>query len=370
MNVDSKIARAEERPETLIDDREGWDRATVRRVAMVIVPLIGVVIGIAFYLWSGRYVETDNAYVKADIASLSPQASGEIIDVLVGENQLVKAGQPLFNIEQNVYKIAVAEGQAGLRSATDSINAEKAQLQQKEAALGMAQSDLAFADRELKRQTQLAARDFAAAAKLDEARHASDVAQQHIAFLKQERAEILAKLDGNPELPIDQYAAYQEAGAKIAAAQNMLDHTTVYAPFDGIVSHVPKRGDYARTGVPALSIVSVSNVWIEANYKETELTHVHVGQPVEISVDTYPDRAFHGHVQSISQASGSEFAILPAQNSTGNWVKVVQRIPVRIAIDDDSATSPVLRAGMSVEATVDSGRRRYQRMFSADEPAR
>jgi membrane fusion protein (multidrug efflux system) len=218
----------------------------------------------------------------------------------------------------------------------------------------MAETDLVFAERELKRQTSLAASQNVSVQKLDEAKHAYQSAEQRIALLKQEEAEFLSKLENHPDQAVEEFAAYKMAVANVAAAKYMVDRSVVYAPFDGIVSHIAKVGDYGRTGVPVCNVVVANKVWVEANFKETELTHMRSGEPVEVHVDTYPGKVFHGHVESIAQASGSEFALLPAQNSTGNWIKVVQRIPVRVAIDvADQNTEPVLRSGMSVITDVD-----------------
>jgi membrane fusion protein (multidrug efflux system) len=259
----------------------------------------------------------------------------------------------------------LAAAEAQLRSAVANIDSDKARYRQKQASLAIAQTNVKFADRDFKRQQTLASSNFVAAAKLDEARHALDSARQNIALLQQEEAEILARLEGDPNLAPEKHPAYQQALTARLSAEMQMERATVVAPFDGIVSQLPKEGDYARTGAPLLSMVSNNAVWIEANFKETDLTHMTVGQPVEIDVDTYPGRPFHGRVTSISQATGSEFSVLPAQNSTGNWVKVVQRIPVRISVDDQKA-GPPLRSGMSVTADVDTGRSRFSRLFSAD----
>ena len=191
-------------------------------------------------------------------------------------------------------------------------------------------------------------------------KHSVDTARQNITLLKQEEAEILARLDGDPNVLPEKVPSYQQAYASKLSAETMIKRATLMAPFDGIVSQLPKEGDYARTGAPAFSIVGASDIWIEANYKETDLTHMRVGQAVDLHVDTYPGHPFKGHVTSISQATGAEFSVLPAQNSTGNWIKVVQRIPVRISVDEQKA-GPPLRAGMSVVADVDTGKSRLAR---------
>ncbi len=336
----------------------------VRRVLMFFIPAAAIIAGGLAFLWSGRFIDTDNAYVKSDIASLSPDISGAVKDVMVAENQVVKKGQPLIKVDDTNYHFAVALAQANMKSAVSGVEADRAQYRQKQESLRIAQTDVAFADKELKRQAALGPGRYVSQQKLDEVRHAYDSAQQRIALLKQEQAEILAKLQGNPDLPVEQHPSYQAAVAQLAGAQHFIDTATITAPFDGIVSRLPKIGDYARTGVPLLSVVSTTT-WIDANFKETQLTYLHPGQPATVSVDAYPGRTFKAHLESIAQAGGGEFSLLPAQNSNGNWVKVVQRIPVRIAIDEEPDKAPVLRAGMSVVAEIDSGHRRYERWLGA-----
>jgi len=336
-------------------DKEGF--FTLRRLLMVVVPLIVVVAAGWLYLTGGRFASTDNAYIKADIVTVSPEVAGNIVDVLVAENQKVTKGQTLLTIDASNYQIMMAGSEANMRAALANIEATKARYRQKQESIAIMQTNVGFAEREFKRQATLAASNFVAAAKLDDAKHNLETAQRNIALLKQEQAEILASLQGDPNIDPMQHPTFQQAMAARASAQRMVDRATLVAPFDGIVSQVPKAGDFARTGAPLLSIVSTAGVWVEANFKETDLTQMHVGQDAELSVDTYPGRKFHGKVASISQATGSEFAVLPAQNSTGNWIKVVQRIPVRISVDT-SADSPALRAGMSVVADVDTKIRR------------
>ena len=337
-------------------DRRGF----IRKVLMGVIPAVVVAAGASWYLTGGRFVGTDNAYIKADIASVSPEISGNIMSILAKENQLVTKGQPILVIDDTNYRIVLAGADAQLRNAVSSIESDKARYRQKEASIALMQSNVAFADREYKRQSTLASSNFASASKLDEARHTLDTARQNITLLKQEEAEILARLDGDPNVSPEKVPSYQQAYASKLSAETMIKRATLAAPFDGIVSQLPKEGDYARTGAPAFSIVGSNDIWIEANYKETDLTHMRVGQSVDVSIDTYPGRPFKGHVSSISQATGSEFSVLPAQNSTGNWIKVVQRIPVRISVDDQKS-GPPLRAGISVVADVDTGKSRLAR---------
>ena len=342
---------------------DGRSFLTVRRVLMFVIPLIVVLVAGALYLSGGRFVSTDNAYIKADIASLSPEVSGNILNVLVSENQKVTKGQPLVAIDSSNYQIALAGAEANMRAALASIEQAKARYRQKQESTALMQSNVAFAEREYKRQATLAASNYVAAAKLDDAKHNLETAQRNIALLKQEQAEILASLQGDPNIDPMKHPTYQQALAAKASAERLFERATIVAPFDGIVSQLPKPGEFARTGAPLLSIVSTAGVWIEANFKETDLTQMRVGQDVEVTVDTYPGRKFPGKVTSISQASGAEFAVLPPQNSSGNWIKVVQRIPVRISVDA-TADTPPLRAGMSVNADVDTKIRRIDGYLS------
>jgi len=338
-------------------DRRLW----LRRVLMIFVPAVVVLAAVVWYLNGGRYVETDNAYVKTDIAALSPQVSGTVANVLVGENQAVTKGQTILVLDDTNFRLGLANAEAQLQTALTNIQSDKARYAQKEAAIAIMRGNAAFAEREYNRQSQLAANNFVAAAKLDEARHGLESAQQNIALLKQEEAEILARLNGDPNVAPEKLPSYQTALTSKIAAQQFIGWTKIVAPFDGKVVGLPKLGEYARTGVPLLSVISTREAWVEANFKETDLTHMQPNQAVEVSVDTYPGKVFHGHIESITGATGAEFSVLPAQNSSGNWIKVVQRIPVRISIDDPSE-GQALRAGMSVVAEVDTGHTRLQRL--------
>ena len=353
MNAEPKISLQS----TVGRDTPPQDKKALRRVLMGVVPVVIIAAGATWYALGGRYVGTDNAYIKADIASISPEVSGNIKKVLVTENQSVAKGQPLLIIDDTNYQIMLAAADAQMRSAVSNIEGAKARYRQKQASLAIMQTNVTFAEREFKRQSTLASSNFVAAAKLDEAKHTLDSARQNIALLKQEEAEILAGLEGDPNIAPENHPSYQQAMTAKVTAETYMARATVVAPFDGIVSQLPKEGDYARTGAPTLSMVSGNAVWVESNFKETDLTHMRVGQSVEIRVDTYPKHPFHGRITSISQATGAEFSVLPAQNSTGNWVKVVQRIPVRISVDDQK-DGPPLRAGMSVSTDVDTGRSR------------
>lgn len=338
-------------------DVQARSRRRGRRLRWSLLMLGPVLVTLAagyVYFTSGRYVETEDAFIQADMVMISPRVSGPIVEVAVRENEHVEAGAPLFRIDPAPFQIALAEAEARLRQAASGIRARKASYRQKREELVLAREDVAYAQRAFDRQAALARQDFASRAKYDEAKHDLDVARQQIAMLDQELAGILADLDGDADIPVERHSAYLAAKAARDRAALDLDHTTVRAPFDGVASRKPDLGDYVGAGTPAMSIVADAGVWVEANFKETELTHVRPGQEVLIEVDTYPDRAWHGSVESISQATGAEFALLPPQNATGNWVKVVQRIPVRITVPVQERDPP-LRAGMSVTAEIDTG---------------
>jgi membrane fusion protein, multidrug efflux system len=332
-----------------------WRR--VRRGLLALGPALVAIVGGYVYVTGGRYVETDDAFVKADMVALSAEVSGPIVEVAVRENEHVETGQVLFRIDPKPFRIALARAEARLHKAENDVRALKASYRQKQEELTLARNDVDYAEREFRRQAELARRDFASRAKYDEAKHSLDVARQQVAVLEQELRGLLADLAGDPEIPVDHHPTYLEAKAQRDQAALDLEHATVVAPFAGVASKKPDLGDYVTAGTPVMSIVADQDVWIEANFKETDLTHVRPGQPASIRIDTYPGRQWHATVESISQATGAEFSVLPPQNATGNWVKVVQRIPVRIAIRTDEG-GPPLRAGMSVTAEIDTGHRR------------
>ena len=333
-------------------------RRTLRIVLLLLGPLVLLIGAGYFYVTGARFVSTDNAYVKADMAAISPEISGRVTAVAIVDNENVAAGQTLFRIDDQPFKLAVAQAEANLQNVRNDITALQASYGEKQAEIQMAETNAAYYERELKIYQDMASHKVVAQTQLDDATHNLTVANQQLPQLRQALASILAQLDGQPDLPPENHPRYLAAKAALDQAQLDLQHTAVPAPEAGIVSNVTLRpGDYVKSGTPVFSLVETDHVWIEANFKETDLTYVRPGQPAAISIDTYPDESWDSTVASIRPASGAEFALLPPQNSTGNWVKVVQRITVRLAIRP-TASQPPLRAGMSAVVTIDTGHHR------------
>lgn len=333
----------------------------LRYPLLLLGPIVVAIAASYFYFTGGRYVATENAYVKADKVMISAEISGLISEVAVRENQSVKKGDILLRIDDRLYRIAISEVEAGLTNVRDEFAGLKAEYRQKLEERALAKTIIAFAQNEFDRQTKLIATNAVSRSKLDSTRHSLDIALQKIRVIDQEAAQIRAQLGGNPKLPIEQHSHYQTAMAAKNRAELDLEHTVIRAPFDGIASNTPQVGQQVigkgAFNSPIMSLVATTDVWIEANFKETDLTYVVPGQSVTVRVDTYPDKKWKGKIRSLSQATGAEFSVIPPQNATGNWVKVVQRIPVRIAVEVNE-DDPPLRTGMSTFVEIDTKRKR------------
>jgi membrane fusion protein (multidrug efflux system) len=311
------------------------------------------------YVTGGRIMSTDNAYVQADIVGVATDVSGIVRSVEVHENQAVAAGDVLFKLDDLPMRLALAQAEAQTGIVRNDLNALRASYRDMEAQIRQSEADVAYYQTEFERQQTLSKSNFASRSSFDQARHQLMSAQQELASLQQQLAGIAANLNDAPDEPVERHPRFQAAVAARDEAARQLAHTVVRAPMDGIVTNVPSLqvGQYLAAATPAFSIVSTNHVWVEASPKETELTYVRPGQHVTVSVDSYPSVVWQGEVDSISPASGSSFSLLPAQNTTGNWVKVVQRIPMRVRLQT-SPEKPPLRVGMSVEAEVDTGHAR------------
>ena len=346
------------------------DKAKLRRFLMITGVLVVLAASAFFYLIGGRYVGSDDSYVHANKLMVSTDVSGLIQSVNVHEGQQVHKGDILFSLDPQPFEIAVDTAKAALAQTVQDAESTRAAYR---AALGQVSAQAAQV-----KLTQLTANRYQALAKqnaiapttVDQAVGAAQSAKATMLSLQQMAQTDLAKLNGNPNLPAEQTPAYLKAKSALSEAQRQLDHAVVRAPFDGIVGEVDslQPGTLVISAMSAFTTTSAvgligQDVWIDSDMKETDLTHVRLGAPVEITVDTYPDHTWTGHVEAVSAGSDSAFSALPAENASGNWVKVGQRFPVRIAIDR-KAGDPPLRAGMSAVITIDTGHRRYWRMMN------
>ena len=337
--------------------RPHLQRRKKRLVLLVVVPALVVVGALGVYLKGGRFVETDNAYVKVDKVPVSAAVAGTVAEVRVQENERVQAGEVLYRLDAAPFEVAVARAEAKLAQVRTDLAALKASYREKQAEIELAKTRQTFALRDQQRQADLVARNFISASKFDDAKLNADLAGQQMAAQEQDLRRLAASLGGSPAVPVEQHPAYRAAQAELAQARLDLARVEVRAPVAGTVSKPPKVGQYLAVGGTALALLSGGPVWIEANFTETDLTHVQPGQTVAVQVDTYPDQVWHGRVESLSPATGAEFSVIPAQNATGNWVKIAQRVPVRIAIEPAQG-APELRAGLSAMVEIDTGYRR------------
>lgn len=313
----------------------------------------------AAWLRGGTYVTSDDAYVEADKLALSTDVSGIVADVAVREGEHVAKGQVLFELDPKPFEIALAGAKANLQETALAIESMKHDYQRMLSDVATAEAGMHSDQATFDRAAKLIARGDVPRAQYDDARFKLAADQARVQALKDQAAVQLARLGGNPAAPVASLPQYQAAAAKLAEAERQLDHSVVHAPLAGIVTDVSKLqpGMYLTAGTAAFGLVSDEHAWVTANPKETSLNWVRPGDPATVTVDAYPGHTFHGVVESISPAVGSAFALLPAQNSSGNWVKVVQRIPLRVRIDR-KPSDPPLRDGMSVEVSIDTGHHR------------
>lgn len=336
-------------------------RARVLRPLLMLGGVVVVVVGSFFYwLHGGRFVSIDNAYVRAAKVAASTDVSGTVLEVNVREGQRVKAGDVLFRLNPRRFQIALDGARANLAQVELSLRAMKVEYQRMlrdiEAQQAKVQADQAATER----YGNLVKGGGVTRADYDDARFRL-AANRAVLMSLTEHAQVqLAKLDGDPDVDVTTMPQYLLAKSAVDEAERQLAKSVFAAPFDGIATQVEslQPGMYLNAGMAAFGLVSHERVWVEASPKETDLTHVKVGDAVTVTVDTYPGRVWRGVVESISPASGAEFSVLPAQNASGNWVKVVQRIPLRVKVERGPG-DPELRAGMSVVVSIDTGHVRH-----------
>jgi membrane fusion protein, multidrug efflux system len=349
--ADTPLAAGERRARAPAGSR----RALLRWGLIALGPLLVVLVAGYFYLTSGRYSSTDDAFVKTDVVSVNAQVAGQVTAVHVGNNQQVTEGQLLFELDPRSYQIALMQAEADLTNVSSQVAALRANYQEKAAMLRNAEEAIQYQQREYNRQVNLRSSGVASEQKVDEVRRAFDAAQRQADVIRQQMAALQAQLGGDVAKPTEELAVYRAALARRDDAALALSRCKVVAPAAGTLANVTLRpGDYVSAGAPVFALAESGHMWVDAHFKETDLTYVRQGQPATVTVDAYPGRVWQAHVDSISPASGNEFALLPAQNSSGNWVKVVQRIPLRVSIAAQP-DAPPLRAGMSVQVEIDTG---------------
>ncbi|MBY0322837.1 MAG: HlyD family secretion protein [Reyranella sp.] len=332
----------------------------LRRALLALGPVVVLAGGLFAYTTGGRYVSTDNAYVHAGKLMVATDVSGIVADVSVKESQKVEKGQVLFTLDQEPFKIALAGAEANLGTVRNQLVTLQATYRQKLAQVAQARTDVAFYETGFQRQQDLLKRGVSAQATFDQAKRDLDAARERVIMAQNDAGATLAQLGGNVDAPIEQNPNYLAAQAQVDKARRDLSRTTVTAPIPGIVTNVDalQVGEYLPAAQAAFSLVSSADVWIEANPKESDLTYLKAGAAAVVTIDAYPGREWQATVTSLAPATGTEFSVLPAQNATGNWVKVVQRVPIRLNVQMP-ADAPPLRTGMSATVEIDTGHRRH-----------
>ena len=334
-------------------------RDRLRYALFALLPIV-LIVGCYLYVTGGKVMSTDDAYVQADKVGISTDISGIVLDVAVKENQHVETGQVLYRLDPRQFQIALENAKANLAQIDLSIEAMKQDYKRMVSDADAQEAQVALDQTTYMRAEMLLKSGTAPQATYDQAIYTLQNDKGKLAALRDQAQMQLAKLGGNPDIAVTDHPQHRQAQAQVDEAQRQLDHAVVTAPFSGIVTGVPAiaPGKYLAASTTAFFLVDTDHVWVDATPKETELTYVRPGQHAVVTVDTYPDLEWHGVVESVSPAAAQEFALLPAQNTSGNWVKVVQRVPMRIRLDAGDKNLPPLRAGMSVEVDVDTGHSR------------
>jgi membrane fusion protein (multidrug efflux system) len=328
----------------------------LRPLALVGVPALVLVAALIAWLQGGRYVSTENAFVKADITQVASEVQGRIVEVRVRDHAVVAAGEVLVRLDPAAYQFALAKAEAEIDSARAAVEQLKVSLREIRAEATEAENRLAFLQTQAKRQRDLSGRGVTSAARLEQFDSEEQQGLDRLAVLQQRIARVEAALGGKPDQPTDRYAVVREKQALRDRAALDLAHTEIKAPRAGVVVNFRLQlGEQVKAQTTLFALVTDRRPWLEANFKETDLAYVTVGQKATVVLDMHPDVSWEAEVESISPATGAEFAILPAQNASGNWVKVVQRLPVRLRLIE-RAGEPPLRAGMTAYVSIDTAR--------------
>ena len=333
-------------------------RTLKRSVFLFVVPLLAVCVGLYLYAAGGRYVSTDNAYVKANVIIISPEVSGRVTSVLVSDNQPVEANDVLLQLDSSPLEITLNHARAQMAVIRTELESLRADYGETVVQAQQAEDKVRYLDKRYKRQRKLLKQGLSSEEKHDEAKHDLEAARREVQIIQQRVQRVLAQLAGNENLPVEQHPRYLTAQTTYDQAVVDLKATTIRAPASGIVNNMKLQvGEYTQAGKPIFSLIENQPIWVEANLKETQLTHILPGQQATIVADAYPNKTWESVVSSIAPATGAEFSILPPQNASGNWVKVVQRIPINLVITDQT-NGPQLRAGMTVSVRIDTRRKR------------
>jgi membrane fusion protein, multidrug efflux system len=331
-----------------------------RFLLLVALPIAVAIGGFVFYLNGGRYVGTDDAYVGAQKVLITPEISGKIDKVVVKEGQHVNAGDVLFEIDRQPFQFALDQAKAQLEQAKSTYENLVANIKIYSQMLDLVQQAVDLKQKDVNRKQQLVDQRVGSQLDLDNSANAMVTAGAQAQFVKQQLSQAKAQLLGDPDLPLEKFPPYAQAKAQLDMAQRNFDKTVLRAPMAGTATQVEQiqLGRFVAAGTPVFSVIDIDSPWVDANPKESDFTYVAVNQPVTLDVDAFPNHVFKGYVGSLSPGTGAQFAILPPQNATGNFVKVVQRVPVRIYFDKDDPFVKKLKAGMSVYATIDTGHKR------------
>jgi membrane fusion protein (multidrug efflux system) len=351
----------------------GLWRKRKRTILLVGLPALAVLLGLGVYLSGGRYISTDNAYIGAQKVLITPDVAGKIIHVAIVEGQHVKPGDELFTLDPVPYRLALDAAKGKLDAARSDYDKLKTNLASLVTLADLAQKNVELKQRDVDRKSSLVKSQSGSQADVDTALGTLVTAKLQAQFTLQQRDSTLNQLLGNPELPLAEFPEYAQAKAALDDAQRNLNLTTVRAPISGTATQVDniQVGRYVAAGTPVLSVIDDSAPWVDANPKETDITYLRVGQRATIDVDGCAAHTFAGHVIAVSPGTGAQFSILPPQNATGNWVKVVQRVPLRIAFDKTDNEGCQLRSGMSVVVEIDTGHSRIPFLSAAaKEPAK
>jgi membrane fusion protein, multidrug efflux system len=330
---------------------------TTRLIVLVVVPLLALALGFSWWLHGGRYVATDNAYVGSDKVLITPQVSGPIVAVHVIEGQKVKAGDPLFDLDPAPYQTALALANGRLDAAKVAFSNLRSSYVSNQDQIKMGQDAVRVRQSDFDRKNELASRGSGTSVDRDTATAALIQAKQILEFVRQQQATTMVKLGGSIDASIDKFPDYIQARAGVEDAERNLRNTKILAPIDGVATQVSQieLGRVAPAGQPVFAVVADTGLWVDANPKESDMTYVRQGLPATVTIDAFPDRTWSGSICSIAPGTGAQFAILPPQNASGNWVKVVQRVPLRFCFAPNEDTINV-RSGMSAYLSIDTGR--------------